>query len=155
MNLRLLIDRSAIVNRRFARMRRLIKYTCLRPLARLVQWQLIVVDGCYLSPFAHVDGRLSLPHPIGITIGHKARIGRNVTLYQHVTLGVRNARDDGCPTIEDDVIVYAGAVIVGSVTIGRGAVIGANAVITQSVPAGAVVIAAAPHVLARSGAASS
>jgi serine O-acetyltransferase len=150
MNLRLLIDRSMVVDRRFARMRRLIKYPWLRPLARLVQWQLIVVDGCYLSPFAHADGRLNLPHPIGITIGHKARIGRNVTIYQHVTLGVRNARDDDCPTIEDDVIVYAGAVIVGSITIGRGAIIGANAVVTRSVPAGAVVRAVAPHVLARS-----
>lgn len=81
------------------------------------------------------------PHPVGIVIGSEARIGRNVTIYQNVTIGrQRNAtaKSDDYPVLEDNVVVYAGAVIVGRTTIGAGSVVGANAVISKDVPPGSL-----------------
>ena len=82
-------------------------------------------------------------------IGESAVIGRQVRLYQAVTLGARRfpSHADGSlkkglprhPIVEDHVVIYAGATILGRVTIGRGAVIGGNVWITDDVPAGASV----------------
>lgn len=77
-------------------------------------------------------------HPVGITIGGDARIGDRVRFYGNNTVGT--AREDGYPTLEDDVIVGAGARILGPVTVGRGALIGANAVVITDIPAGGVAV---------------
>lgn len=77
-------------------------------------------------------------HPLGIVIGGNARIGNRVRFFGNNTVGT--AKENGYPTIEDDVWVGAGARILGPVTIGRGARIGANAVVLQDIPAGAVAI---------------
>jgi len=79
-------------------------------------------------------------------IGESALIGRNVRLYQAVTLGAKRfaTDDDGHlqkggarhPTVEDEVVIYAGATILGRVTIGRGSTIGGNVWLTRSVPPG-------------------
>lgn len=98
--------------------------------------------GCYLSPFAHIAPGLHLPHPIGIVVGEKVVIGTGVTLYQHVTLGKARPEDDGYPMIEDGAILYAGAVVLGPVTVGAGAIVGANAVVTRDVPAGWIAVGA-------------
>ena len=85
---------------------------------------------------------IKFPHPVGIVIGDGVRIGKEVRIYQNVTIGLLkntpadDARND-YPTIEDGVIIYAGAVIAGPITIGAGATVGANAVITRDVPKGA------------------
>ena len=97
---------------------------------------------CCHIPFRHF-GNIKFPHPVGIVIGDGVRIGKEVRIYQNVTIGLLEnapAEDsvDQYPTIEDGVIIYAGAVIAGPVTIGAGATVGANAVITRDVPAGAV-----------------
>ncbi|MFX9135298.1 serine acetyltransferase, partial [Acinetobacter baumannii] len=73
-------------------------------------------------------------------------IGRNVRLYQAVTLGAKSFPKDETgalvkgrprhPIVEDDVVIYAGATILGRITIGRGSVIGGNVWLTQSVPPG-------------------
>jgi serine O-acetyltransferase len=83
---------------------------------------------------------LDLPHPWGIVIGG-ATIGRNCVLYHNVTIGVRaphlthrRPRRPELPTIGDDVIIYAGAMILGPITVGDRAIIGANAMVTQDVP---------------------
>lgn len=94
--------------------------------------------GCYIAPTARIGPGLMLPHPVGIVIGIDVVIGRNATIYQHVTLGLRGIDQPGCPVLGDNVTVYAGAVIIGAITIGDGAVIGANAVVTHDVPAGAI-----------------
>lgn len=82
------------------------------------------------------------PHPVGIVIGDGTRIGRDVRIYQNVTIGlIENtvgARTEAYPTLEDEVCVYAGAAIVGSITIGARTIIGANAVITRDVPADSI-----------------
>ena len=82
----------------------------------------------------------------GVVIGETAVIGDRVRIYQGVTLGARNVPLDAHgvaikgvrrhPIIEDDVVVYAGATILGHVTIGRGATIGGNVWITHDVPPG-------------------
>lgn len=77
------------------------------------------------------------PHPIGVVIGSEVRIGSHVTIYQNVTIG-RFRQDVADPTdypvLSDYVTVYAGAVIIGGITIGHHSIIGANAVISRDVP---------------------
>lgn len=81
---------------------------------------------------------IRFPHPVGIVIGDGVRIGRDVRIYQNVTIGLTEnlvgAHASHYPRVGDEVFVYAGAVIVGPVTIGDRAIIGANAVITRDVP---------------------
>lgn len=83
-----------------------------------------------------------MPHPYGIVIHSKARLGRRVVIMQQVTLGGRQFGVNEAPTIEDDVYIGAGARVLGNVHVGQGAVIGANAVVTRDVPAGATVVGA-------------
>lgn len=82
---------------------------------------------------------MKFPHPIGIVIGDGVRMGDRIRIYQNVTIGLiensAHAQPTDYPRIEDDVCVYAGAVIAGGVTIGNRSVIGANAVITCDIPA--------------------
>lgn len=86
---------------------------------------------------------LFLPHTHGTVIG-ATRIGANVTIYQGVTLGAREADfgygPDMRPIVEDDVVIGAGAKVIGGLTLGRAARIGANSVVLASVPAGALAI---------------
>ncbi len=103
--------------------------------------------GSYISLLAAIDGPPKFPHkPTGVFIAPQARLGRNVTIYQQVTIG-RNetigSRGFGSPTIGDDVYIGAGAKIIGNVTIGAGAKIGAGAVVVHDVPAGATAISPA------------
>jgi serine O-acetyltransferase len=86
------------------------------------------------------------PHPTGIVIGAGAMLGERVVIFQHVTIGSHGKPDAaaGYPVIGDDTTIYAGAVIVGGIKIGKACVIGSNAVVAADVPDGAVVIAAKP-----------
>ena len=79
------------------------------------------------------------PHPTGIVVTRKAEIGRRARIYQNVTIGVKNTGSKDGPKIGDDVTIYAGAAIIGNVTIGDGAVIGANSVVIDDVPKETVV----------------
>ncbi len=98
--------------------------------------------GIDINPGARIGPRFFIDHGTGVVIGETTEIGRNVALYQGVTLGAR-APGKGQPlrgtkrhpTIEDDVVIYAGATILGGETvIGRGSVIGGNVWLTKSVP---------------------
>jgi serine O-acetyltransferase len=82
---------------------------------------------------ATLGAGLNLPHPLGIVIGEGVRVGRNVTVYQNVTLG---AARGAYPMIGDDVLIYPGAVVVGGIQIGNGAVIGANCFVAADVQSG-------------------
>ncbi len=75
-------------------------------------------------------------HPIGICIAKKATIGKNCHIYQNVTIG---ASKGGFPKIGNNVSIFAGAVVIGDITIGDNAIIGANAVVTKDVPANTIV----------------
>lgn len=76
-------------------------------------------------------------HPLGIVVGGNARVGARVRFFGNNTVGT--AKENGYPTIEDDVWVGAGARILGPITIGARSVIGANAVVVKSVPPDSVV----------------
>lgn len=97
-----------------------------------------------ISIDAHIESPLILPHGVsGIFITRSAHIGRNVVIFQQVTIGANTISDSksyGAPTICDNVYIGAGAKIIGSAKIGKNARIGANAVITKDIPANAVAI---------------
>jgi len=105
--------------------------------------------GIDIHPGASIGPGFFIDHGTGVVIGETAEIGRNVRLYQAVTLGAKRfaADADGHlkkggarhPIVEDDVVVYAGATILGRVTIGRGSSIGGNVWLTRSVPPGSQV----------------
>ncbi|MCL9809360.1 serine O-acetyltransferase EpsC [Flavobacterium luminosum] len=101
--------------------------------------------GIDIHPAATIGERFFIDHGTGIVIGETAIIGNNVKIYQGVTLGALSVSKDKAeekrhPTIEDNVIVYANATILGGKTIiGRGSVIGGNVWITESVPAQSLV----------------
>lgn len=92
--------------------------------------------GIEIHPGARIGENLFIDHGMGIVIGQTAKIGNNVTLYQQVTLGGISGvqGEKRHPTIEDDVMIGAGAKVLGNITIGRGAKIGANAVVLQDIP---------------------
>lgn len=123
------------------------------PVGRALSWlivrQCLTRQGCYLSLLAEIGPGLTLPHPASLVVGEGARIGRRVTLYQNVTLGRRDVADNGYPTIGDDAVIYAGAVVIGPVVVGAAATIAANAVVNRDVPAGSVAVGAPARIAAR------
>ncbi|MFL6626492.1 MAG: serine O-acetyltransferase EpsC [Vitreoscilla sp.] len=102
--------------------------------------------GIDIHPGARIGSHFFIDHGTGVVIGETAIIGSNVRLYQAVTLGARRFETDADgalakggarhPIVEDDVVIYAGATVLGRVTIGRGATIGGNVWLTRSVPPG-------------------
>lgn len=109
-----------------------------RRTAKLLWRVNVACSGCHIHLDARIGPGLKLPHPIGIVIGAGARVGADVTLYQHVTLG-RGARDDSYPVIGDGVVVFPNAVIVGSIAVGERATVGAGAIVKGDVPSDATV----------------
>ena len=115
-------------------------------LARIVAELAHGDTGIDIHPGARIGSHFFIDHGTGVVIGETAVIGRNVRIYQAVTLGARRFEvdDEGQlkkggarhPVVEDDVVIYAGATVLGRVTIGRGASIGGNVWLTHSVAAG-------------------
>jgi serine O-acetyltransferase len=99
-----------------------------------------------IHPGAEIGESFFIDHGTGVVIGETAVIGRHVRLYQAVTLGAKRFEVDehGAliknyarhPIVEDDVVIYAGATVLGRITIGRGSAIGGNVWLTHSVPSG-------------------
>ncbi|WP_430009679.1 serine O-acetyltransferase EpsC [Methylophaga lonarensis] len=107
------------------------------------------LTGIDIHPGASIGRRFFIDHGTGVVIGQTAIIGNNVRIYQAVTLGAKRfpKNSDGSlvkdnlrhPIVEDDVVIYAGATILGRVTIGKEATIGGNVWVTRDIPAGTVV----------------
>jgi len=105
--------------------------------------------GIDIHPGAQIGPGCFIDHGTGVVIGETAILGRNVRIYQAVTLGAKRfAKDaDGNlekglprhPIVQDDVVIYAGATILGRITLGRGATIGGNVWITDDVAPGATI----------------
>lgn len=96
-----------------------------------------------IHPHARIGSGLFIPHPQCIVIGARSVIGSNVTINQGVTVGASLGKEiDGQtePVVEDNVLLGAGAKIIGPVTIGKNAMIGANAVVVKDVPAWTVAV---------------
>ncbi|HPY13842.1 MAG TPA: serine acetyltransferase [bacterium] len=107
--------------------------------------------GIDIHPEATIGERFFMDHGTGIVIGGTSIIGRNVKIYQGVTLGAKSFPKDAQgnpvkgvprhPIVEDDVVIYSNATILGRITIGKGAVIGGNTWVMENVPAGARILA--------------
>jgi len=103
------------------------------------------ITGIDIHPGANIDSPFFIDHGTGVVVGETTKIGKNVKLYQGVTLGALSVEKSLShtkrhPTIEDDVIIYSQAVILGGNTIiGKNSIIGGNSWITQSVPANSIV----------------
>ena len=118
-------------------------------LARIVAELAHGQTGIDIHPGATIGAGFFMDHGTGVVIGETAVIGERVRLYQAVTLGAKRFPTDAeghlqkglprHPVVEDDVVIYAGATILGRVTLGKGATIGGNVWITDDVPAGASV----------------
>ncbi|MFO0747252.1 MAG: serine O-acetyltransferase EpsC [Myxococcota bacterium] len=104
------------------------------------------LTGIDLHPGAHIGGSFFIDHGTGVVIGETCIIGERVRIYQGVTLGAKSFPLDAAghpvkgiprhPIVEDDVVIYAGATILGRVVIGQGSSIGGNVWLTRSVPPG-------------------
>ncbi|MDO9366368.1 MAG: serine O-acetyltransferase EpsC [Methylotenera sp.] len=104
------------------------------------------VTGIDIHPGADIGESFFIDHGTGVVIGETTIIGKHVRIYQAVTLGAKRfpVDEDGYlikgnarhPIVEDDVVIYAGATVLGRITIGRGSAIGGNVWLTRSVPAG-------------------
>jgi len=124
-------------------------------LARIIAEIAHANTGVDIHPGAQIGESFFIDHGTGVVIGETAIIGHRVRLYQGVTLGARNFPSDehGAaiksqarhPIVEDDVVIYAGATILGRITIGRHSVIGGNVWVTHSVAPHSQVTQARPR----------
>jgi len=131
---------TAILHHRFAH----VLYQLGAPLvARMISELAHSATGIDIHPGATIDQSFFIDHGTGVVIGETAVIGKRVRIYQAVTLGAKRFQkhDNGMlvkgnarhPIVEDDVVIYAGATILGRITIGHGSTIGGNVWLTHSV----------------------
>jgi serine O-acetyltransferase len=107
------------------------------------------LTGIDIHPGARIGEKFFIDHGTGVVIGETSIIGKNVRIYQGVTLGAKSfpldeqgnpiKGIDRHPVVEDDVTIYSNATILGRVTIGRGSVIGGNVWLTRSIPPGTTI----------------
>ena len=101
----------------------------------LIMWAGRILTGVEIHPAAKIEGGFFIDHGFGVVIGETSEIGKNVTIFQGVTLG-GTGKETGKrhPTIGDNVVIGAGAKVLGSITVGNDVYIGANAVVLHPVP---------------------
>ena len=119
-------------------------------LARWVSQRAARKTGIEIHPGATIGKGLFIDHGSGVIIGETAELGDNITLYQGVTLG-GTGKEQGKrhPTLEDNVMVSAGAKVLGSFTIGENSKIGAGSVVLEEVPPNSTVVGVPGHVVKR------
>eukprot|EP01031_Cornospumella_fuschlensis_P044010 gene44010-53801_t len=113
-------------------------------IARVIAELAHAETGIDIHPGATIGSGCFIDHGTGVVIGETAVIGERVRIYQNVTLGAKSIPTDGDglavkgqprhPVVEDEVVIYAGATVLGRITIGRGSVIGGNVWLTRSLP---------------------
>jgi serine O-acetyltransferase len=108
------------------------------------------ITGIEIHPGATIGDAFFIDHGMGVVIGETAEVGANVTLYHGVTLGGTSLnKGKRHPTLEDNVVVGAGAKILGAITIGTNSRIGANAVVNKPVPPNSVVVGVPGQIVRR------
>lgn len=119
-------------------------------LARMTAHISRFLTGIEIHPGAVIGRRFFIDHGMGIVIGETAEIGNDVSIYHGVTLGGTTwNKGKRHPTLKDNVVVGAGAKILGPITIGEGARIGCNAVVVKEIPAAATVVGVPGHVVVK------
>ena len=109
------------------------------------------LTGIEIHPGAKIGNGFFIDHGMGVVIGETAEVGENVTLYHGVTLGgVSIEKGKRHPTLHDNVVVGAGAKVLGAIEIGASSRVGANAVVVNQVPENSVVVGIPGHVVKRS-----
>lgn len=131
------------------RLRRIVLRLRIPLVNRLLRLCQIAFGGIDLGNDVSLGAGVYFIHSVGTVVGGTARVGKRVRFMGNNTVGT--ARDNGYPTIEDDVEVGCGARILGPVRIGARAVIGANAVVLSDVPADCVAVGAPARIIHRSG----
>lgn len=112
----------------------------------LVSWISRSLTGVEIHPGAEIGEGIFIDHGSGVVIGETAEIGRNVTLYQGVTLGGTGFQSGKRhPTVGDNVTIGSGAKLLGPLTVGANAKIGANTVVVEDVPANSTVVGNPGH----------
>lgn len=110
-------------------------------LARLISQVSRALTGIEIHPGARIGKRFFIDHGMGVVIGETAVIGDDVLIYQQVTLGGTGLeKGKRHPTIGDNVVIGAGAKVLGNITVGDNSYIGANAVVIKDVPANSTVV---------------
>lgn len=105
--------------------------TLSRILANITRW----ITGIEIHPGAKIGKRVVIDHGMGVVIGETAEVGDDVLMYHGVTLGGKSLKEGKRhPTVGNNVIIGAGAKIIGPINVGNNVKIGANAVITKDVP---------------------
>lgn len=113
----------------------------LKTLGRLVSHLARFLTGIEIHPGAKIGKGVFIDHGMGVVIGETAEVGDGVLMYHNVLLGGTSlSRGKRHPTVERDVVIGAGAKILGPITVGAGAKIGAQAVVVRAVPAGCTVV---------------
>lgn len=110
-------------------------------LARIISQISRFITGIEIHPGAQIGRRLFIDHGMGVVIGETCRIGNNVTIYQGVTLGGTGKEETKRhPDLDDNVLVAAGAKVLGNIRMGENAKIGANSVVLINVPKDSTVV---------------
>lgn len=113
----------------------------LKTMARAVSQFTRFLTGIEIHPAAEIGRRFFIDHGMGVVIGETSVIGDDVLMYHGVTLGGTSVRQEKRhPTLGDDVLVGAGATVLGAITVGSHSVIGANAVVVSDAPPGSVLV---------------
>lgn len=121
-------------------------------LARVISQHVRFWTGIEIHPGATIGKGVFIDHGAGVVIGETAEVGNNVTLYQGVTLG-GTGKDAGKrhPTIEDNVVIAAGAKVLGPFTVGKGSKIGAGSVVLKLVPENCTVVGVPGRIVKQDG----
>ena len=119
-----------------------------RCLSEVARWLTLIE----IHPGAQIGRRVFIDHGLGVVIGETAVVGDDVLLYQGVTLGgTGKERGKRHPTLENGVVVGAGAKILGNITVGQNCRIGAGSVVLRSVPPDSTVVGVPGHIIFRNG----
>lgn len=121
-------------------------------LPRLLSHYMRFVTGIEIHPGAKLGSGLFIDHGMGVVIGETAEVGRDCTLYQGVTLGGTSLQHGKRhPTLEDGVVVGAGAGIIGAIVVGANSKVAAGAVVVKSVPPNSTVVGVPGRVVLQDG----
>ncbi|WP_083928285.1 serine O-acetyltransferase [Spirosoma panaciterrae] len=112
----------------------------------------LINHGSYIPLGCKIEGPIKFVHLQGIFISSNSQIGKNCTIYQHVTIGsnrVNTSKKFGSPSIGDNCIIGAGAKIVGGIVIGNNVRIGAGCVVIEDIPDNCTVVSHKPRIIRR------